>query len=201
MDPNDVRQGWADRSGEYSPAYYAYYGANETSELLRERFDAALDRDAAILEVGCSSGRHLAHLHDHGYENLTGVDVNADAFEVLAETYPDLAADGTFYRDTIGDVVVEFDDDQFDAVYSVETLQHLPPDCGPVFDDLARIAEDLLVTVENEGDGEQDGEVNYVREDLPLYYRDWRRVFTDRGFRQVAAETAGRDVFRAFQPS
>ena len=201
MDPNDVRQGWADRSGEYSPAYYAYYGANETSELLRNRFDEALDRDDAILEVGCSSGRHLAHLHAHGYENLAGVDINADAFDVMAEAYPDLIESGTFYEGDIGDMVSGFDDGQFDAVFSVETLQHLPPEDEWVFADLARIAGKLLVTAENEGESDEAGSVTYVRDDVPLYYRDWRAVFTGLGFDQISAGDSGRDTVRVFQPA
>ncbi|MFB6172377.1 MAG: class I SAM-dependent methyltransferase [Haloarculaceae archaeon] len=198
MDPHDVRQGWADRSGEYSPAYYAYYGANETSDLLRERFDAVLDPDAAILEVGCSSGRHLAHLYEHGYENLTGIDLNADAFDVMAETYPALADAVTFYAGDASRVVATFEDDRFDAVFSVEALQHFHPDEGLVFADLARVAADRLVTVENEGD---DEEVNYVRDDVPLYHRDWERVFTSLGLTQVTSRPAGRDTYREFRPA
>jgi SAM-dependent methyltransferase len=198
VDSNDVRRQWADRSGEYSPEYYAYYGPDETSESIRAILASHLGRDARVLELGCSSGRHLAHLHDHGFENLSGIEINADAFETMDETYPDLAAAGTFYCDAIEDVITEFPDDRFDAVFSVETLQHLHPDADWVFDELARVTSALLVTVENEGD-EGDGDVNYVRDDFPLYYRDWERVFTDRGFDQIDVEHGDRDTVRTFR--
>jgi len=224
VNSDDVLQQWVDRSGAYSPDYYAYYGPNETSELLRERLDAVVGTDAAVLELGCSSGRHLAHLREHGYRDLHGVDVNADAFDVMADAYPDLHDAGTFYEATIEDAVGEFEDDRFDAVYSVETLQHVHPDHEWAFDEIARVTDDLLVTVENEGgpngkadtagDGEEidrredidrsedpdDPEVNYVNDDLPLYYRNWKQVFTKRGFEQVEVERTDRDVFRAFRP-
>lgn len=203
MNPDDVLEDWAERSGEYSPEYYAYYGPDETSELIRERLDSVVGSDATVLELGCSSGRHLAHLHEHGYEDLHGIEINDEAFDVMTESYPDLAAAGTFHVDAIENVVKEFDDDRFDAVFSVETLQHLHPDNEWVFAELARITSGLLVTVENEGgDDRSEGgtAVNYVNEEFPLYYRNWNRVFTGLGLIEIDAVSLDRDTFRAFRP-
>ena len=202
MDADTVLQGWHDRSGEYSPDYYAYYGPNETSELINDRLDAVVDPDAAILELGCSSGRHLAHLHDHGYQNLWGIDINGDALDVMRQTYPDLASAGTFHFDAIENVITDFDDGQFDVVFSVETLQHIHQDNAWVFEEVARVAGDLLITVELERD---DGRasvgppVTYVNDDFPLYYRNWRHIFTDLGFVEKESEKRGRDTFRLFR--
>ena len=202
MDSEEVRDHWADRSGEYSPEYYAHYGPDETSETLLEILDRHLGRDASVLELGCSSGRHLAHLHEHGYDDLSGIEVNEDAFDVMAEVYPDLADAGEFYPAAIEDVVADLADDSFDAVYSVETLQHVHPDAGWVLEELVRVAGDLLVTVENEGgEGAQaaGSDVNYVNDDFPLYYRDWHDVFTGLGLEEIHAETGERDTVRAFR--
>ena len=152
MNLEETRRQWAERSGEFSPEYYAYYGPDGTSERVLGILDRYLDRDARVLELGCSSGRHLAHLHDHGFTNLSGIDLNADAFEVMAATYPDLAEAVTFYHGAIEDIVGGFEDRRFGAVYSVQTLQHVHPDSARVFEELARITDGLLVTVENEGD-------------------------------------------------
>lgn len=204
MSSTDVRRRWAERSGEYSPAYYAYYGPNETSEILRDLLEHFLGRDGAVLELGCSSGRHLSYLYEHGFEDVAGVDVNDEAFEVMAETYPELAADGSFHSGAIEDVVVGFEDGRFDAVYSVETLQHLHPDAEWTFGELCRITDDLLITVENEGEsrersaGDAD-EVSYVDTDLPLYHRDWNRVFTDLGLAEVDSRSVRRDTVRTFR--
>ncbi|WP_327052280.1 class I SAM-dependent methyltransferase [Halomicrococcus gelatinilyticus] len=203
MDSNEVRREWAERSGEYSPEYYAYYGPDEASEAVRSALDRFVDRDAAVLELGCSSGRHLAHLREHGFENLAGIEVNDEAFEVMAETYPDLAADGTFYCDAIEDVVGDFDDGRFDAIYSVETLQHLHPDVEWVFEELVRVADELVVTVENEGDEptrqSEDPGVNYVDGEFPLYYRNWERIFTELGLVQVDVRPGDQDTVRVFR--
>ncbi|ELY52230.1 class I SAM-dependent methyltransferase [Natronolimnohabitans innermongolicus] len=219
MNYTDVRRHWAERSGEYSPEYYAYYGPNEASEAVRDIVEQSLDRSASVLELGCSSGRHLSHLREHGFDDLTGIELNEDAIDVMAETYPDLATAGEFHVAPIEDVVTEFDDDAFDAVYSVETLQHLHPDVDWVYDELARITSDLLVTVENEEPSEnatasEDGDasdadpagpngsnVSYVNGDFPLYHRDWNAIFTERGFVEIDVRSTKRDTVRAFRPA
>lgn len=203
MDPDTVRDAWRDRAGEYSPAYYAYRGPNETSELVREALAARLDRDAAVLELGCGSGRHLRHLAAHGFGNLSGIDIDSGAFETMRETYPELAAAGTFHCGSLTDVLGEFDDGAFDAVYSVETLQHVPPDAEAVFGEIARITDEVLVTAEIEDPKREsapaDPDVNYVDDETPLYYRDWGEVFTSLGLVEVDVDRGDRDTTRTFR--
>lgn len=203
MEPDDVREDWAERSGKFSPGYYAEIGPNEVSETLVEVLAHYLADDGAILEVGCGSGRHLAHLHNHGFENLTGVDINDESFDVMAEASPELADVGTFHTGAIEDLVSAFDDDAFDVVYSVETLQHIHPDDEWVFEEFARITSDLLITAENEGNsperGRGDTAVSYVDDDFPLYHRNWKQVFSERGFAQLIHEPTARDTIRVFR--
>jgi SAM-dependent methyltransferase len=220
---DEVREEWARRSGEFSPEYYAYRGPDAVSERIRERIDGlGGGDDPSILELGCSSGRHLAHLREHGSRDLHGIEINDDAFEVMAEAYPELTAEGTFYHGAIEDIVGTFPDDRFDVVYSVETLQHVHPDAVDVFADLARIVGRLLVTVESEGsvsssdeggDVREDGtvsdlegeadphvvEVTRVRDEFPLYHRDWGAVFGNLGLVEVDAAETERDTLRAFR--
>lgn len=215
MDPDTVRREWADRTGTFSPEFYAHLGPNETSEFLRETFRETVGADASVLELGCSSGRHLAHLHDGGFDDLHGIEVNADAFEVMAAEFPGLSDDGHFYHDTIEAVAPDFEDGAFDAVYSVEALQHVHPDAEWVFDDVVRITADTLVTAENE-DGAPgadpsaggadtaetpatDADVNYVEDEIPLYYRDWDEIFGERGLTQVTVEEDTRYRTRVFR--
>ncbi|MFB6219221.1 MAG: class I SAM-dependent methyltransferase [Halobacteriaceae archaeon] len=201
MDADAVLREWGSRSGEFSPAYYAYRGPDATSERLREALDATVGADGSVLELGCSAGRHLDHLRAGGYSALYGVEVNERAREAMAETYPELAAAGTFHFDAIEAVVGEFGDGAFDAVFSVETLQHVHADSEWVFEEIARVAGDVLITVELEGENRpaEDHPMRYVGGDFPLYYRDWGAVFGDLGFEQVARESVGNDTFRLFR--
>lgn len=201
MDIDGVHRGWADRTGEYSPGYYAYYGPDEASERILETLETSVDRGAAILELGCSAGRHLAHLANNGYRDLYGIDINPEAFDVMERTYPDLADDGTFFLAAIEDVIGEFPDDRFDVVYSVETLQHIHHASEWVFREVARVTAALLITVEIEAgavDRPDEGAVKYVRGEVPLYYRDWKAVFTELGFVQTDTAALDTQTFRAF---
>ncbi|QSG15442.1 class I SAM-dependent methyltransferase [Halapricum desulfuricans] len=203
MDPDANRQSWAERSGEFSPEYYAGIGENEVSDALATVLEYYVSTDAAILEIGCSSGRHLEYLRRAGFENLTGIDINDESFEVMAERYPTLAETGAFRAGAIEDIVPEFDDDAFDVVYSVETLQHIHPDDAWVFEELTRVTGDILITAENEGNsperGRSDGDVSYVNDEFPLYHRDWKRVFTDLGLAQLTTKPTNRDTVRVFR--
>ncbi|MFC7078415.1 class I SAM-dependent methyltransferase [Haloarcula halophila] len=203
MDPDDVRADWADRSGKYSPEYYADIGPNEVSETLTDVLDHYVGTEATILEIGCGSGRHLAALLERGYENLSGIDINDEAFEVMADQYPTLHDRGTFHVGAIEGLVSEFDTDAFDVVYTVETLQHIHPDDEWVFEEIARIAGDILITAENEGNSPQRGRgetaVSQVDDEFPLYHRNWKTIFTELRFAQLIREPTKRDTIRVFR--
>ncbi len=204
MDAATNRRQWGSRSGEYSPSYYAHLGANNASRSLVRILDAFLPgKEAAVFEVGCSSGRHLAHLLDQGYENLHGIDINGESFEVMAEHFPDLADTGSFRTGAIEAILPDLPDDAYDVVYSVETLQHVHEDDTWVFEELARITGELLVTIENEGDGDrpdppEDG-VRYVNDEFPIYFRDWGEVFAAHGLEPKLTHSGKLDTIRVFE--
>jgi SAM-dependent methyltransferase len=173
--------------------------------LIRDSLNRYLHRDAAVLELGCGSGRHLEHLANDGFEDLSGIDINAEAFDTMRETYPTLAADGTFHCGPIEDIIEDFDTGQFDAVYSVETLQHLHPDVEWVFEEVARITGTIIITAEIEEptreSASSDPDVNYVDKETPLYYRDWSRIFTSLDLIEVDVVRGDRDTTRTFRAS
>lgn len=201
MNADRVHAEWTDRSGEFSPHYYAYYGHDEKTDLLETHVTQFAEVDSRILELGCSSGRHLAALLDAGFGDLTGIDINPDSFRVMADHYPRLAAEGTFICDSIENILPEVATNGFDLVYSVETLQHIHPDETWVFDEIARITNSFIITIENEGTKPASTPTRtYVDDNLPLYYRDWRRIFTERGFAELLAEELDADTIRVFRP-
>ena len=203
MDAATNHREWAKRSGEFSPTYYAHLGPNKVSKSLVTMLNSFVDKEASILEIGCSSGRHLAHLLENGFHNLSGIDINDESFEVMEEYFPALAEQGTFYTGAMERLVPDFADNEFDVVYSVETLQHVHADDEWVFEEVARITGQLLVTVENEGadgDGREHGDnVRLINDDFPIYYRDWNRIFTSLGLEQRLERPSKRDTIRVFE--
>lgn len=202
MDAETNHAEWAGRSGRFSPTYYAELGPNRVSRTLgRLLASQSVAPDDTILELGCSSGRHLAHLLEAGFEDLQGIDINPESFGVMTEYFPELAETGTFHTGRIEELVPEFETDAVEVVYSVQTLQHVHPDHTWVFDEVARVTNHLLITVENEGRGpgvEADAPEQLVSDEIPLYHRDWGDVFESRGFVQIDEATERFDTVRIF---
>lgn len=205
MDSDEVRRGWADRSGAYSPAYYAHHGPDATSEWVTRAVETRVGETASVLEVGCSSGRHLEQFRRAGFDDLAGVEVNPEAVSVMRETFPELAGVADVRVADMRTALADRPTDDVDVVYAVETLQHVPPADTAAFDEIARVAGELVVTAENEGAGDHSegspGAVTHVDDGLPLYFRDWERVFTDRGLTPVETVTTvdGRVTGRVFR--
>lgn len=201
MDPDEIREHWATRTGQFSPEDYAIRGPNEVTHTLADILDHYVTRDAAILEIGCGSGRHLEYLREQGFRNLSGIDINESAFEVMASEYPRLHDIGEFDVGAIESVLPTIETDAYDVIYSVETLQHIPPADTDCFKHLPRISRDLVITAENEGNGPTRGQTDctYVRDEFPLYYRDWKAIFSELGMAQLLCEPTDRDTIRVFR--
>ena len=91
----------------------------------------AQDRNARILDAGAGTGLGGAYINRHGYNNLTGIDMSQG---MLAEAERK-GIYRTLERMVLGKVL-DFADDYFDAVLSVGTIGHAPPES---FDELIRI--------------------------------------------------------------
>jgi hypothetical protein len=72
-----------------------------------------------------------------------------------------------------------------------------------VFEEVARVSSDIVITAENEGNSPQRGregaEVSYVNDDFPLFHRNWKDVFSDIGLAQLLCEPGKRDTVRVFR--
>jgi SAM-dependent methyltransferase len=133
-----------------------------------------LPKDARILEVGCNVGRNLAYLHDHGYTQVEGVEINAHAVELLREHHPQLA-DREIHLGTAEEVLPGFGDRSFDLVFTMAVLEHIHPDSVIVFDSMARIASEVLAI-------EPD-----PRRTHRTFPHDIPRLFVSRGMELVSA--------------
>ena len=90
-----------------------------TRSELNSEFLVGLPRDVPLLEVGCGNGLQLRFLHDMGFTNLYGVDVNAS---LLAEC-PSYVLTTEASADDL-----PFSDGMFDLVFTSGLLMHVPPD-------------------------------------------------------------------------
>lgn len=75
-----------------------------------------------ILDVGTRFGSFLNKLHQAGYLDLTGVDIDANAIDRGRSIYRALAAQLRHYRGTS----LPFESSQFDAVTAFDVIEHVP---------------------------------------------------------------------------
>ena len=127
-----------------------------------------LEPDSRILEIGSGGGRNLAHLVDHGYTRVEGVEISQHAVDLMRRTYPQLA-DVTIHVGPAEEVLAGMPDDEYRLVFSMGTLQHIHPDKSELFDHMVRISSNVLAI---------EGPPRQLRRRFP---HDFQEVFTSRG--------------------
>jgi SAM-dependent methyltransferase len=92
---------------------------------LKELFDRhaayPLDKNAAALDIGCGMGRLLLMLKEAGYENLTGVDLDAGQIGVAKK-------DGVDARLADANEFLEKSREKYGAIYAFDVLEHVEKD-------------------------------------------------------------------------
>tara|TARA_B100000029_G_scaffold183608_1_gene181164 strand:+ start:3774 stop:4463 length:690 start_codon:yes stop_codon:yes gene_type:complete len=91
-----------------------------TEEEVFIEFFSDLDKDLKILEVGCNVGVKISMLQKMGFTNLTGLELNKNAYEIAKKNYPDI--------EFINSDIEEYETDKkYDLVYTCGVLIHLNP--------------------------------------------------------------------------
>lgn len=78
------------------------------------------NKDVKILEAGCGLGEVVKYLHDAGYENTYGIEINSDVVAFLNQRYPEL-------KITHGDILqMPYSKNFFDVILSYGVIEHFP---------------------------------------------------------------------------
>ena len=83
---------------------------------------AALPKSARILDIGCNYGSLVRKLHETGYGNTYGIDVNEAAVADGKKAYPDIAD----YLQPYDGTIIPFPEDSFDAILMFDVIEHIP---------------------------------------------------------------------------
>jgi SAM-dependent methyltransferase len=144
------------------------------SQFLVDTVKKLVDTDCRILEIGCNVGRNLNCLFKNGYYNLTGIEINEKAVQLLKQAYPEMAAESQVIVAPVEEVIRQFGDGEFDLVFTLATLMHIHPSSEWIFREIVRITKMYVVTIENESDGS-----------WRAFPRNYKTVFERLGMRQV----------------
>ena len=153
---------------EKHPTAAAFEGIDPASQVQMDEIMAlAPERNAAILDLGCNVGRHLAYLHGQGYRNLHGVDWSESALRDMAARYPDMHANAILTRASFEDFLGA-DREPVDLVYTRGATFELVHPAFPLIHHVCRIAKRHAVLV--------------ITEAGHAYPRFWEYEFAREGF-------------------
>ena len=153
---------------EKHPTAAAFEGIDPASQVQMDEIMAlAPERNAAILDLGCNVGRHLAYLHGQGYRNLHGVDWSESALRDMAARYPDMHANTKLTRASFQDFLGAARE-PVDLVYTRGATFELVHPAFPLIRHVCRIARRYAVLV--------------ITEAGHAYPRFWEYEFAREGF-------------------
>jgi len=108
------------------------------------------EKSDSILELGCNVGRNLNFLHKNGWWNLTSVEINAHALDMLKSEFPTLYQHAEFYNSPIENQITEFEDDEFDVCFTMAVLEHIHPESEWIFEEMVRVSSKYIILIEDE---------------------------------------------------
>lgn len=162
-------------------APHHYVEREQRSRFLLDLMAEHVEKDAAILEIGCNVGRNLSFLQRDGYSNLTGIEISKNALEKLRENFPKLAESATLINKPVEEAIREFDENNFDVVFTMAVLEHIHEDSAWIFEEIVRVAGRYLIVIEDEQ--------SYTWRHFP---RNYRKVFEQHGARQIKEIDCGK---------
>jgi len=148
----------------------------ERTKILYDQISQHVDSSSKILSIGCHTGGRMSYLHENGLTNLYGIEINKNAVDLMKKNHPELYSDSKIYIGSCQDVLERLDDNEFDIVYAVSTLQLVNKNGKETFDNISRVTRSVLITMEKEKKekSKHKGE-----------FRNYGEIFSSRGFTQI----------------
>lgn len=126
-----------------------YYKRNTTDSIPRRKWLAKIIlfyRPKSVLEIGCNEGANLREIHKLNPKiKLAGIDINANAVNYAKSTLPD----ANIICGSIYDIDKYFKEKEFDLIFSMGVLIHIPPEMlRDVRDKIIYLAKNAIVHCE-----------------------------------------------------
>lgn len=158
-------QRWITENADPAPYRHVTPDSRLLIDMVAERAAAP---DAALLDIGCNCGRHLAALADQGFTNLHGIDINQRAIGVMSEWFPQLVGRHQAEAGLIQTYLPRQADRSFDIVFTRGATVELIHPSYPLVQELARVADRYVILM--------------IQENMHGYPRLWTWEFLQNGF-------------------
>jgi len=155
-----------------------YAGEKESqrvrSELLVRLTEKYCSKDGKILEIGCNVGRNLHYLHQAGFRNLCGIEISQQAVDLMVQRFPEMAESARILVGPVEEKIKELSDGEFDLVFTMAVLEHIHTESEWIFAEMARVAKDYLITLEDEA------QLSWRH-----FPRNYKKIFEPLGFQEL----------------
>lgn len=165
---------WSDPADPMNKPIEYFNGGMINSAFMLEHIRKYADKDASILEIGCNVGRNLWVLHQGGFHNLSGIEINREAVEMLRAKFPGMAKQADIKCGAVESIIREIPGNSYDVVFTMAVLEHIHEDSAWIFGEMARVTRRYIITLEDE-----------VAVSWRTFSRNYRKVFEKVGMRQV----------------
>lgn len=166
---NDIHEYWKHKSEPET-----YIKPKKRSEFLGKYVKKYAKSPDSILEIGCNVGRNLNYLYQEGYHKLTGIEISDEAVKLLKKTYPAMAKQAEIICSPIEEIIQTIPESNYHLAFTMAVLEHIHPDSEWVFEEIARVTGQYLITIEAE-----------EAENWRLFPRNYRKVFEQYGLKQI----------------
>ena len=136
-----------------------------------------------ILELGCNVGRNLLYLWQNGFVNLSGIEMNKHALEIMRTSFPE-CGQVSIYKGLLEEVLPRFEAKKFDVIFSMAVLEHIHPQSNFIFKEMVRVCRKYIITIEIEHSS-----------GARVFPRNYRDVFETLGCVMVFHECMGNRSF------
>lgn len=171
------RDYWATRTDGTDANQPANYTQKNTAivDLLHEFWQPEVTTGMSVCEIGSNAGPNLNRLHELGYSDLSGVEINPHAIRQMRATYP--ALEGVPVTEgPLEQALPAMAAGEVDVVFSMAVLLHVHPSSNSVLAEMMRVAARYVCVIEAE-----TTTLRYI------FARDYQRMFERAGARQIRA--------------
>jgi SAM-dependent methyltransferase len=152
---------------------------SDRQKLLYELLSSRVAFDAEVLEIGHQHGDNLSYLCQKGYKKLTGLDIDPSTIETAQKRHTNTFPHIKFRIGPAEELLTEYEANHFDVVFTANTLAAIPPQSEHIFEEMARVSGQYIITMEPEQEGSESGN------EFKLTYRRYNSIFRELGFEEM----------------
>ena len=153
-------------------------------QFLNEFLKPQVRIDFSILELGGGCGVNLNSLHNMGYSDLRGIEINTSAVEMMKTAFPELTSTAKIRVGSLEDTLPTMEPNSVDVIFTMAVAYHIHPTSNFIFREMMRIARKYICTIELES-----ANCDYV------FARNYGRVFQRLGCLQIKSIMITEETF------